>query len=156
MHVNTKSDIWERNHMQISNAIASHMREYGVMPTQNDLAQKTGISRQTVAKHIKEYKEHPEFAAQMEQFKMMSHKIMANVFKQASNGDMRAAKLYFDLVGAVNKQPAATVVTAQKNYIQINNTILSQENLKSLTDEQLKQIENIVTHKAGEVPLLSV
>jgi DNA-binding transcriptional regulator YhcF (GntR family) len=156
MHGNTKSDIWERNHMQISNAIASHMRQHGAMPTKNDLAQETGISRQTVAKHIKEYKEHPEFAAQMEQFKFMSHKILANVFKHASDGDMKAAKLYFDMVGAANKQPAATVITAQNNYIQINNTILSQENLKNLTAAQLQQIENIVTNKAVEVPLLAV
>ncbi|GAA3985728.1 hypothetical protein [Mucilaginibacter dorajii] len=156
MHGNTKSDIWERNHIQISNAIANHMRQYGVMPTKNDLAQETGISRQTVAKHIKEYKEHPEFAAQMEQFKFMSHKILANVFKQASDGDMKAAKLFFDMVGTANQQPAATVITAQNNYIQINNTILSQENLKNLTAAQLQQIENIVTNKACEVPLLAV
>ncbi|MCS3733809.1 hypothetical protein [Mucilaginibacter dorajii] len=156
MHGNTKNDIWERNHMQISNAIANHMRKHGVMPSKNDIAQETGISRQTVAKHIKEYKEHPEFAAQMEQFKFMGHKILANVFKHASDGDMRAAKLYFDMVGAANKQPAATVITAQNNYIQINNTILSQENLKSLTAAQLQQIENIITNKAGKVPLLAV
>jgi predicted transcriptional regulator len=156
MSGNTKNDIWERNHMQISNAIANHIREYGVMPTKNDLAQETGISRQTVAKHIKEYKEHPEFAAQMEQFKFMSHKILANVFKHASDGDMKAAKLFFDMVGAANKQPAATVVTAQNNYIQINNTILSQENLKNLTAAQLQQIENIVTNKPVELPALGV
>ncbi len=156
MNGNTKNDIWERNHMLISNAIANHMSKHGVMPAKNDIARETGISRQTVAKHIKEYKEHPEFAAEMEQFKFMSHQILANVFKHASNGDMRAAKLYFDMVGTINKQPAGNVITAQNNYIQINNTILSQENLKSLTAAQLQQIENIVTNKAYEVPLLAV
>ena len=155
MQGNTKNDIWERNHMLISNAIANFMRQNAVMPTKNDIAQETGLSRQTVAKHFKDYNTQPEFAAEMEQFKFMSHKILANVFKHASNGDMRAAKLYFEMVGAIDKQPAATV-TAQNNYIQINNTILSQENLKSLTAAQLQQIENIVTNKACEVPLLAV
>ena len=152
MRASTKSDIWERNHMVISTAIANFMRQNAVMPTKSDIAQQTGLSRQTIAKHFKEYKTQPEFAAEMEQFKFMSHKILANVFKHASNGDMRAAKLYFEMVGAIDKQPAATV-TAQNNYIQINTTILSQENLKSLTAAQLQQIENIVTNKACEVPL---
>jgi predicted transcriptional regulator len=156
IQASTKSDIWERNHMMISNAIANFMRQNAVMPTKNDIAQETGLSRQTVAKHFKEYKTQPEFAAEMEQFKFMSHKILANVFKHASNGDMRAAKLYFEMVGAIDKQPASTVVTAQNNYIQINNTILSQENVKSLTAAQLQQIENIVTNKACEVPLPAV
>ena len=81
----------------------------------------------------------------------MSHNVPANVFKFANNGDMRAARLYLEMVGALNKQPAGTVVNAQNNYIQINNTILSQENLKQLSAEQLAQIENIVTHKECKV-----
>ena len=83
----------------------------------------------------------------MEQFKFMAPKILANVFKFALNGDMRAARLYFEMVGAVNKQQTNTVVNEQKNYIQINNTILSQENLKRLTAEQLNQIESIVNNQ---------
>ena len=70
--------------------------------------------------------------------------MLANVFKYASNGDMKAARLYFEMVGAVNKKQANTVVNEQNNYIQINNTILSQENLKRLTAEQLDQIESII------------
>ena len=77
----------------------------------------------------------------------MSHNIPANVFKYASNGDMKAARLYFEMVGALNKQPPGTVVNAQNNYIQINNTILNQETLKQLTAEQLNQIENIVMNE---------
>lgn len=146
MQGDTKNDIWERNHMLISNAIANHLRLHAVMPTKNQIARETGISRQTVAGHIKDYKEHPEYVAEIEQFKFMSHKILGIVFKQASDGDIRAAKLYFEMVGSIGHQPAGNKLNAQNNYIQINNTILSQENLKSLTAEQLKQIENIVSN----------
>jgi hypothetical protein len=152
----SKTDIWERNHMTISSAIDDFIQKYAIMPTKTDIAQATGLSRQTVTKHIMEYKGQPEFAEELEQFKYMSHKILAGVFKHASNGNMRAAKLYFEMMGEINKQPAATVVTAQNNYIQINNTILSQENLKNLTAAQLQQIENIVTNKAGELPVMGV
>ncbi len=143
----TKNGFWEHNHTIISNAISNFMRECGVMPTKNAIAEKTGLSRQTVAKHFKEYSAHPEFTAEVEQFKFMSHNILANVFKYAVNGDMRAARLYLEMVGAINKQQTGTVINKQNNYIQINNTILSQENLKQLTAEQLNQIENIVNNK---------
>jgi predicted transcriptional regulator len=141
----TKSDIWDYNNHRISNAISSYMSEYGVMPSQSDIAEETGLSRQTVSKHFKEYKAKPEFIAQMEQFKFMAPKMLANVFKAAGTGDIRAARLYFEMVGAMNKPQANTVINGQNNYIQINNTILSQENLKQLSEEQLKQIESIIT-----------
>jgi len=142
----TKSDIWDYNNQKISNAISSYMSEYGVMPAQSTIVEETGLSRQTVSKHFKEYKAKPEFIAQMEQFKFMAPKMLANVFKAAGTGDMRAARLYFEMVGAINKPQNNTVVNGQNNYIQINNTILSQENLKQLSEEQLKQIESIITN----------
>jgi hypothetical protein len=143
----TKSDIWEYNHTAINGAISNYMERYGRMPTKNAIAQKTGLSRQTVTKHMAAYKQQPEYSAEKEQFKFMSHKMLANVFKYAINGDIRAAKLYFEMIGEIDKQQAHTVVNEQTNYIQINNTILSQENLKQLSAEQLNQIESIVMNK---------
>jgi hypothetical protein len=143
----TKSAVWEHNHATITNAISNFMRQHGTMPTKNTIAGQTGLSRQTVAKHFAAYRSHPEFTAEMEQFKFMAHNLLGNVFKYAAGGDMKAARLYLEMVGALNKHPGGTVVNAQNNYIQINNTILSQENLKQLSAEQLAQIENIVTHK---------
>lgn len=144
---NAQNEIWEYNHAVISAAISNYMHQHGAMPDKSTVAEETGLSRQTVAKHMIEYKQHPEFIAEMEQFKFMSNQILANVFKYANNGDMRAARLYFEMVGTLNKQSAGTIVNAQNNYIQINNTILSQEKLKQLSAEQLVQIENIVTNK---------
>ena len=141
----TKSDIWDGNHSAISSAVADYMREHGVMPTKHTLAEKTGLSRKTVAKHLANYKNQPEFAEQAEQFKFMAPAVLANVFKASLNGDMRAARLYLEMVGSINKK-GKTVVNEQNNYIQVNNTILSQENLKQLTAEQLDQIERIVTN----------
>ncbi len=139
-----KNSFWEHNHTVISRAISNYMSEYGRMPNKSAIAEETGFSRQTIAKHFAAYQSHPEFAAQMEQFKFMANDVLAKVFKQAGNGDMRAARLYFEMVGVLNKPQPNTVVSAQNNYIQINNTILNQETVKQLTAEQLNQIENIV------------
>ena len=80
----------------------------------------------------------------MEQFKFMAPSLLANVYKHALSGDMRAAKLYLQMAGTTGKQQAGTVVNEQNNYIQVNNTILSQENLERLTADQLNQIESII------------
>jgi len=143
----TKSDIWAYNHARISGAVSRYMRENGVMPAQNIIARETGLSRQTVFNHLKEYKHHPEHAAQMEQFIFMAPSVLANVFKHALNGDIKAARLYFQMVGAIHQQPANTVINGQNNYIQVNNTKLSQQNLERLSAEQLAQIENIIRNR---------
>lgn len=140
----TKSDIWENNHRAISEAIADYIRGNGFMPTQTDIAILTGLSRQTVAKHLKEYEKQPEFMQQAEQFTIMAPQLLANVFKFALRGDIRAARLYFEIIGAKTTQPQNTLPGPQNNYIQINNTILSQQNLANLTAEQLNQIEGII------------
>jgi hypothetical protein len=140
----TKSNIWEANQLAITNAISSFMTEHGIMPTIGAIADEAGLSRQTVAKHLKEYKTRPEFIAEVEQLRFMAPKLVASLYKSAAKGDTRAARLYLETVGAVNRQQPGTLINQQNNYIQINNTILSQENLGKLSAEQLDQIERIV------------
>jgi len=140
----TKADIWEVNHAVISNAISEYIERYGSMPSKSAIAEQTGLSRTTVTKHFETYKKQPEFIAQMEQFEFMGPKILANVCRHAIKGDMRAARLYFEMVGEQNPKSKNTIVNSQNNYIQINNTILSHDVIKQLSAEQLNQIENIV------------
>jgi hypothetical protein len=60
----------------------------------------------------------------------------------AINGDIKAAKLFFNIVGN-DSSPKQTIGT-QNNYIQINGTILNQDIIKQLTPDKLIQIEEIV------------
>ncbi len=73
----------------------------------------------------------------------MTSKVLAKVFKFAVNGDLKACRLFFDIVGKGNT-PENTPKLEQKNYIQINNTVLSQDELKQLTEDQLTQIETVL------------
>ena len=145
----TKNDIWEYNHTRINEAVSAYIQQHGAMPAKSTIANQTGLSRQTVAKHFKEYKRHPEFGAQMEQFQFLAPQVLSNVYRCAVNGNMRAARLYFDMVGATGKPAATAAVNTQNNYIQVNNTILSQENLTRLSTEQLNQIESIINGARG-------
>lgn len=145
----SNDQVWEHNHFVIGNAITTLIRKYGCMPPKTLIAEETGLSRPTIVKHIAGYKTHPQFKQELEQFKYMGTKILSSVFKLASDGDVKAARLYFEMVGAINKQRPNMVVTEQNNNIQINNNLFSQENLKQLSAEQLKQIECIIMGSGG-------
>jgi hypothetical protein len=139
----TRNQLWEYNQSQITWAISDLMQEYGRMPSQTELAEKTGLSRQTINKHLKGYSSHQLFIEQQEQFNFMAAKVLTKVFSYAVKGDMRAAKLYLNATGAVGNSNK-TLIQNQNNYIQINNTVLSQETIKQLNPEQLNAIEEIL------------
>ena len=141
----TKNQLWESNHARIIWAISNLMQEYGRMPTKTEIAIKTELSRQTIHKHLKEYTSHPQYLQQVEQFRFMTSKVLAKVFQFAVNGDIGAAKLYFNVMGNLNGQPSNNIlIQNQNNFIQINGTILSQETIKNLNPEQLNTIETIL------------
>ncbi len=146
LHETTRNESWERNHNSITWAISTLMQEYGRMPSKTEIATKTELSRQTIHKHLKEYANHPQYLGQIEQFRFMTSRVLAKVFKFAVNGDIGAAKLYFNVMGFMNngQTPNSTLIQNQNNYIQINGRVLSQETIKHLNAEQLNTIETIL------------
>ncbi len=118
------------------------MQDNGRMLRKVEIATKTGLSRQTIRKHLKEYYSYPQYLIEMKQFRFMSLKILAKVFKFAVNQVIKAAKLYFDNVGGVNSQHKNEIlIRQQNNYIQINGTVLSQNSIKHLSPARLNQVE---------------
>jgi len=140
----TRNVIWENNHNTITATISELMQDYGRMPTASEIAIKSELSRQTVTKHLKEYATQPQYNEIVEQFRFMTSKVLAKVFKFAVNGDMTAAKLYFNVVGAMNQNNQNTFIQNNNNYIQINGMVFNDEKLKTLKPEQLKTIESIL------------
>jgi hypothetical protein len=139
----TRNQLWEYNQSRITWAVSDLMQEYGRMPSQTELAEKTGLSRQTINKHLKGYSSHQLFIEQQEQFNFMASRVLTKVFNYAVKGDMRAAKLFLNATGAIGNSNK-TLIQNQNNYIQINNTVLSQETIKQLNPEQLNAIEEIL------------
>jgi len=149
-----RKNIWERNHLIITNALHALMRETGQMPTKMLIAQRAGLSRPTIDKHLKEYQTHPALQDQAEVSKMMIPNVLASVYKMAVSGDVRSARLYFEMMGLL-KQPTTTiqkntVIEQQNNFVQINETTISQQTLQALPAEQLFQIEQIIKQSLPE------
>ncbi|TLX23954.1 hypothetical protein FE904_19595 [Chryseobacterium indologenes] len=152
MHPRVKNELWEKNHINIMWGINILIKENSRMPTKTEIAHKTGISRQTIYKHLKDYKDNPYNKEFEQQFSFMYPKLMASLFRFAIEGDMRAAKLYMESIGAL-KTPSSgndgnnmnnTLIQNQNNYIQIGGAILNQDTIKNMSPEQLNTIEGIL------------
>ncbi len=143
----TRRQFWESNHIDITNEITLFIQDYGRMPSKTEISQKTGLSRVTVHKHLKEYITHPIYLEQLEQFKFMNAKLLAKVFQFALRGDIQAAKLFFSITSGGHKEQPKTLVENQNNYIQINGLVINQEQVKDLTPTQIMQLENVFNKK---------
>jgi hypothetical protein len=138
----SKNIIWENNHRSIVIQISEFIDLTGRMPTMFELSDRTGLSRQTLSKHLKEYRDHPQYLVYLEQFRFMGQRVLSKMFKLAVNGDVRAGRLYLEMVGGI--MTGSGKKGGQTNYIQINNTILTQENIQSLPKSQLERIEDVL------------
>jgi len=135
----TRNDRWEYNHEKIAFAISRYTTEYNRMPTKAHLAEKTGLSRTTIHKHVKEFANNPLYHEQKQQFKMLADRVIAKVYEYAMNNDVKAARLFLEATGTF---PAKQVVN-QTNYIQVNGFILSQDQISKLKPEHIKVLEDI-------------
>ncbi|MEC5173907.1 hypothetical protein [Chryseobacterium nepalense] len=149
----TKNELWEYNHNVIIQGISSFISEYGRMPSKTQLSHRTQLSRQTIYKHLKDYKNSAYYAELQQQFNIMQSQVMATVLRHAVNGDMRAAKLYLESIGALRNSAQSnsgnninnnTLIQNQNNYIEIGGTILNQQLIQNLNPEQINMIEGIL------------
>jgi hypothetical protein len=89
-----------------------------------------------------------------EKFKMLNPNLLSTLYNMGQQGDLKAAKLFFDRTDAPEKNNTANqnytetglvrVIENQHNYIQVNQTRLSQEEIQKLPPERLKQIEELL------------
>ncbi|MBC7588871.1 MAG: hypothetical protein H7178_11000 [Chitinophagaceae bacterium] len=142
----SKNQIWERNHMLILEAISSYIGETGYMPSVNNIVAATKFSRTTIHKHLKEFSSSPLYTVQQAKLRLIKDRVIAKVVKMAivGEGNVKAARLFFELMGDLGNQQPSNNIKTQNNYIQINGKVLSQETVQQLNAEQILQIENIL------------
>lgn len=140
----TKNQLWENNHNRITNAISFLIQDLGRNPSKVELASKTGLSRPTIDKHLKEYANNPLYIQEMEQFKFMTAKVLSRVFTFAVNGDIRACKLFLEMAGNLNGLNNSTTINTQNNFIQINGLTISQQQIQQLSADKIGQLQDLL------------
>jgi DNA-binding phage protein len=81
------------------------MRAYrATPPTITQIASRTGLSRQTVYNHMREFATDPAFKGKTNMFDLMKHDVMMRLASSAIGGDMQAIRLYLQLTGMLDKR----------------------------------------------------
>lgn len=146
-----QQEIWEENHALIMNFIRDWAHRYHTVPSKTEIAIRLGMSRKTVTKHLTDYKENQKYRDRQEAEAFMLDAIKDSVAASALNGDMRAAKLYWDIsvkqTGNTGNEKGHTYINNQHNYLQLNGIVLTQELIASLSPVQLAKIEEVLKGK---------
>jgi len=147
-----RREIWEENHRTVVTHMAGYFDSNGSLPSTSALAQKTGLSRQCVIRHLTAYREEPEYEIQKAKMKIMKTQLMEKVLHQAFMGDVQAARVYIDAVTKMedkenNRIETAPHIRQQNNFFQVNGIVISKEKMEQLPPEQLKMLEQIFSEK---------
>lgn len=148
----TRNQLWENNHVQVTCEVDKLLREYNRMPSVTEIANSCGLSRVTVDKHMKELKQSNFYSKHKEQYEAARDNLISKLYKHAVNGDMKAAKLFLENTYEMNEPKT----TNRNNFIQINNIVLSQENIQYLKPEQLNAIETILKTALPQPQILTI
>lgn len=119
------------------------------MLNKSRIASGTRLSRQTVHKHFKEYASSAFYQEQHDQFKIMKDKVLAMVFQIAKQGNIKACRLFLEMVSdrPIGQQKKPAINQTQNNYIQINNLKIEQNQISNLSESGIKTLESIFLRK---------
>lgn len=134
-----KNQRWTANEQLIFRTLHSFTKDHFRMPTVLEIAEKTGLSRTTVHKHLVE-------SDYTTTYKKDSKEVLSKLREKAlgiiyaigvQNGDVKALARFIELT--TEKEPKNV-----KNYIQINNTKIDNFVIENLPPEAQMQIEEII------------
>jgi len=135
---------WQINKEKIERAIRKHILDYNRLPSNNEIESRTGLSRQTVYKHIKEGTGADYYTEDFNQLKLLRTSVLSSLYTIGlEDRNVKALKVFLDYTGgAPNTTP--TTIKQQNNYLQINNTRIDEVTVNSLPEEARLQIEGII------------
>jgi len=145
-----KSARWESNHRCILNYIHEYAKDYYSIPSITDISKKTGLSRQTVYKHFSDTTIQDYLGMQFKTFSLLIPEILGMLYSKSFDPlasemeTIRAAKTILEFLQFSFKYSNYITIHEQINYLTINNTTITQDQLKSLAPEKLLQIEDLI------------
>jgi hypothetical protein len=98
-----RNPIWEDNHVRITLAMDWLLRENERWPTKTEIARRSGLSRQTVHKHLEDFDKEDYGAENVKGLRFMSSKLMMRMCQKAMDGDAKCLRLAFEMTGDLKK-----------------------------------------------------
>jgi L-arabinose isomerase len=126
----TKNNIWDTEHVSIVNVFDTLTRDKNRLPARIELADKSSLSQKSIEKHIAEYFQSYHYKQRQQEFMLMRERLLSHCYKFAINGDMKAARLFFEATS--DKRPETSIKNQQNNFVQINNLTITEEQINKL------------------------
>ena len=123
------------NKASINQAIHQHLKKHNKMPTLCEISDNTGLSRQAVARHLKDLKL-PEY---LHKYRELTDDVMMCLLRACEAGNIHAMKLYFQLTWRW-KIPRHNDDTSDENPNRISQVIISQAKQKKTIDIEVEKI----------------
>ena len=98
-----RNPTWEANHVLIEQTMDKLIRDNERLPTKTEIIETCGLSRATVYKHMAEMNLAELLGDGIDEVKFMSGKMLAKLCENAMDGDVKAMKLAFELMGLLKK-----------------------------------------------------
>lgn len=133
---------WDQLHNTILRAMGDLIKLKQTMPTHADIAEWTGIHRNTVSAHLREYEDSPLFASQLEQYQFAAPAVIDGIMVRALDGDTRAAKVYLDALPKIRSWQVGT--KKKGGTVVIKDLHLKQEDIDQLPEDTLNVLQSLL------------
>lgn len=142
LNESTRNSLWESNNAQIYFHIYKTIKEKNRLPTKIEISENTGLSRQTIHKHLNEMKSNEQYQQELTKFQMLKPLILSKVFNLAINGNLLACRIFLQSVNNTF-EPEQTI--NNNNFIQINGITINQEFIQKLDNKKCNNLIKILT-----------
>ena len=138
---NLKNRLFEHNQSVIIQSIHNYIIKYSHFPTHATIMDETGLSRQTIHKHLKNglYSKYNDLV--LKRLEGLTSNALTCLYKIGVNqGNVKALKTFIELSNQLTVKPNKGVT----NYIQINNLKITSDEIQSLPSQTKNKIECII------------
>lgn len=123
---------WQVHHALIRDAVLLLMKMTGKFPTYKQISLQSGLSENTVKKHMKELKLDQQLGHHIKISAVLADEIMYTVIKSARSGNMRAVELYLQLVFGWSRN--------QRVELEPTKELRTPEDIERLSNDALRRI----------------
>lgn len=130
---------YDINRRAIMFMINQHVSELNRFPSQTEISTQTGLSRKTVIKHLNELSTNKDYEDLRNSSSILLPVVMAQVYKLAMKGDVKAMKTFLDF----HRGPNTTFIKNQQNNM---NLTANEKNIVEMPEAQFSQYLQQIQH----------
>jgi hypothetical protein len=116
------------------------------IPTRTEIHFATGLSSETIDDTIDNYSEGAQKKQRTKDLLLMRDTIIGRMFKEAFNGNIKAARLFMEITDPNPKhEKHLRIQNQQNNLVQVNGIVITEEQLKTLPEEVSIKLQEVLS-----------